>query len=66
MIGKIPHPSGKYAIKTQLRELFKGLFAGIRMDLSEQGYVFDASAVRRKLSWKTIGVMTKHGRPPLI
>jgi GT2 family glycosyltransferase len=66
LIGKIPHPSGKYAIKTQLRELFKGFFAGMRMDLSDQGYVFDAEAVRRKLSWKTIRIMTKHGRPPLI
>jgi GT2 family glycosyltransferase len=66
LIGKIPHPSGKYAIKTQLRELFKGLFAGIRMDLTDQGYVFKQSAVKRKLTWKTIAVMAGHGRPPLI
>jgi len=66
LTGKIPHPSGRYAIRTQLPELFKGLIAGIRMDLSEQGYVFDPSAVKRKLSWNTIGVMTKLGRPPII
>jgi GT2 family glycosyltransferase len=66
LIGKIPHPSGRYAIKTQLPELFKGLIAGMRMDLSDQGHVFSQAAVRRKLSWKTIGVMIKHGRPPMI
>ena len=66
LIGKIPHPSGRYAINTQLRELLRGLVAGIRMDLTDQGFVFDARSVNRKLSWKTIGVMTRHGRPPII
>lgn len=63
--GRIPHPSGRFAIGTQLRELFKGYFAGITMNLDNPGWVFNPATVNQKLSLKTIWFMTKKGRPPI-
>jgi GT2 family glycosyltransferase len=65
ILGRIPHPSGRFAIGTQLRELFKGYFAGLVMNLNNPGWVFNPSTLGRKLTWKTIWFMTKQGRPPI-